>query len=401
MKRTTMKNAPNLPKLTGQGTDTATATTTQHHATHATAASPVVGDLRARLQGMKGNTITLPVCGRDVSFTLETVVPEMVEKATMVWGGNERDQELLTQSALDDLIPSFLSSGQQNPAFGRKVTGIIEVADGSRRRAAAIFTNSEYRVLVGELDEEQMAWLSQIGNDYRPTSAFERGKRYARRLVGEFGGNVSKLAEAEGISRKIIMRCIKTAELPREIIGLFSNPTELSARAGEALAKAYAAQPDAVFALAQHLLRRKKGGETFETDDVLNQLHSVAEKTDKPVARERVFGNGIKAKYKGDAVSFQLNNVPQTLIQKIEELLELHQAEQQKAVSEAVNSSFVEIDEVVKTIRTAAAGIRYEIPANEIQSLIPFARNTIRESENQAAAIERIASEITRRYVIE
>lgn len=396
MKRTTMKNAPNLPKISGQGADTVTAT--QHHATPA---SPVVGDLRARLQGMKGNTITLPVCGRDVSFTLETVVPEMVEKATMVWGGNERDQELLTQSALDDLIPSFLTSGQQNPAFGRKVTGIIEVADGSRRRAAAIFTSSEYRVLVGELDEEQMAWLSQIGNDYRPTSAYERGKRYARRLVGEFGGNVSKLAEAEGISRKIIMRCIKTAELPREIIGLFSNPTELSARAGESLAKAYAAQPDAVFALAQHLLRRKKGGEVLETDDVLNQLHAVAEKTDKPVARERVFGNGIKAKYKGDAVSFQLNNVPQALIQKIEELLELHQAEKQRAVSDAINSSFIEIDEVVKTIRTAATAINYsDMPANEIQSLIPFARNAIRENENQNAAIERIASEIARRYVI-
>lgn len=394
MKRTTMRNAPDLSKAASQ------ATTTPLAQSHTPPASPIVGDLKSRLQGMKGNSITLPVCGRDVAFTLETVPAERVEKATLVWGGNERDQQLLTQSALDDLIPSFLTSGQQNPAFGRRLNGLIEVADGSRRRQAAIYTSSEYRVLVGELDDAQMAWLSQIGNDYRPTSAYERGKRYARRLVGEFGGNVSKLAEAESISRKIIMRCIKTSELPREIIGLFSNPTELSARAGESLAKAYAVQPDSIFALAQHLLRRKKSGEAFDTDDILNQLHAVAENQDKPKARERVFGNGIKAKYKGDSVSFQLSNVPAALIQKIEDLLEHHQAEQQKAVGEAVNGTFVEMERVVTTIRTAAAGIRYDIPANEIQSLIPFARNAIQEQSDDNAAIECIASEIGRRYVI-
>lgn len=394
MKRTNMKNAPNLPKLSGQGADTATATQ------HTTPASPVVGDLRSRLQGMKGNAITLPVCGRDVAFTLETVPAERVEKATMVWAGNERDQHLLTQSALDDLIPSFLTSGQQNPAFGRRESGIIEVADGSRRRQAAIYTSSEYRILVGELDEEQMAWLSQIGNDYRPTSAYERGKRYGRRLVGEFGGNVSKLAEAENISRKIIMRCIKTSELPREIISLFSNPNELSARAGEALAKAYADEQEAVFALAQHLGRRKKSGETFETEDILAQLHDVAQKPAKPAARERVFGNGIKAKYKGDSVSFQLSNVPPALIQKIEELLEIHQEEQQKAVSEAVNNSFMEMDAVVNHIKAAAVACDYKMPTNEIQSLIPFARSVLNGSTNEAHSLRRIADEIVRRYVL-
>jgi ParB family chromosome partitioning protein len=37
---------------------------------------------------------------------------------------------------------------------------VIEIADGSRRRKAAILTESDYRVLVGELDDEQMAALS-------------------------------------------------------------------------------------------------------------------------------------------------------------------------------------------------------------------------------------------------
>lgn len=126
----------------------------------------------------------------------------LVESASRVWSGNERDQELLTEDALDDLIPSFLLTGQQTPAFGRRVSDVIEIADGSRRRKAAILTESDYRILVGELDDEQMAALSRLGNDYRPTSAYERGLRYTSRLQNEFAGNISALADAENISRK-------------------------------------------------------------------------------------------------------------------------------------------------------------------------------------------------------
>ncbi|EKC6562563.1 ParB/RepB/Spo0J family plasmid partition protein [Salmonella enterica] len=393
-----MKRAPvmkNAPKINFDSAPKATITAADNKPT-----APAVANLSERVRNMVGNHVTLPVCGRDVTFTLETVAAEMVERATMVWSGNERDQALLTQAALDDLIPSFLTSGQQNPAFGRKISGIIEVADGSRRRQTAIYTHSEYRILVGDLDDEQMAWLSTIGNNYRQTSAYERGKRYARRLKNEFGDNVSKLAEAENISRKIIMRCIKTAELPREIIALFSNPNELSARAGESLAKVYKGNEDAVLAFAQHLAKRQKGGESFETDEVLKQLHDVAEKPTKPATRERLFGKGIKAKYKGDSVSFQLNNVSPVVIQKIETLLKEYQEEQQKLVSEAVDDAFVEIDTVTNFIRAAATGIDYDIPANELQTMIPYSRTVLKEHINEADRIKRIADEITRRYII-
>lgn len=392
MKRTTMKNAPTLPKNTGEMKSSAPGTPKF--------TSPVVSDLNRLMNGMTGNTITLPVCGRDVKFVLETVPAHMVKKATMVWSGNERDQALLTQASLDDLIPSFLANGQQNPAFARKTNGVIEVADGSRRRQTAIVTSSEYRVLVGELDDEQMRWLSQIGNDYRPTSAYERGKRYARRLETEFAGNVSKLSEAEGIERKVIMRCVNTAKLPLEIISLFNNPNELSARAGESLAKSYAANEDAMFAFAQSLLRRKNSGESFDTDDLLEQLHKVTGAPAKPVARERLFGTGMKARYKGDAVTFQLNNVPAELVKRIEQMLEQHQANQQKAVHEVVDESMLELDAVVTCIRTAAAGIKYDISPNELQSMIPFARTVVKQETEEPARTEKIATEITRRYVL-
>lgn len=376
MKRTTMKNAPNLPKVAGQNSASATAPAPQH----AAPAAPVLGDLSRRLQGMKGNAITLPVCGRDVTFTLETVVPGMVEKATMVWAGNERDQSLLTQAALDDLIPSFLTSGQQNPAFGRKISGIIEIADGSRRRQTAIFTGSEYRVLVGELDDKQMAWLSEIGNDYRPTSAYERGKRYARRLENEFDGNISKLAEEEGIDRKIITRCVNAARLPREIIGLFAHPGELSARAGDALAKQYATNEDAMFSFALHLESRKKRGELFETEQLIQMLHNVVGKPPKQEIRERVFSKGAVAKYQGETIVLKLNQskLPDGLIAKIEALIEEHTGKAD-SVAEKVNAQLSSIEEAVQAMKAAAKKAGIELSEDNIKGHLPAAMKILND----------------------
>lgn len=272
-----MKRAPVIPKHTMK-------TSTEDSVQSPSPAAPMVDSLIARVGAMaRGNTISLPVCGREVKFTLETLRGNAVEEMSHVWSGNERDQELLTEDALDDLIPSFLLAGQQTPAFGRRVSGIIEVADGSRRRKAAILTSCEYRILVGELDDEQMSALSRLGNDYRPTSAYERGQRYAHRLETEFAGNISALADAENISRKIITRCLNTARLPRSVVALFSHPGELSARAGESLLKAFAGNEELLERQATELHDQKKAGVIFEADELISLLTSVLKKRHQSV----------------------------------------------------------------------------------------------------------------------
>ncbi len=292
-----------------------------------TSAAPVIDSLIARVSTMaKGNVITLPVCGRDVRFTLETIAADMVEKGTVIWAGNERDQELLTEEALDDLIPSFLISGQQNPAFGRKTSGKIEVADGSRRRMTAIITTSDYRILVGDLDDEQMDSLCKIGNDYRPTSAYERGKRYIQRLDKEFNGNISSLAESENISRKIITRCINTAGLPRDIIALFSHPGELSARAGDSMAKIFHKYPAAILEQSRILENRKFSGERLEADAVIKQLTESINK-DQPLSSssssKRQYTVGASSQYKGNKfiVSIDTTCINADVVEKIEAIL--------------------------------------------------------------------------------
>ncbi|MFP2241245.1 ParB/RepB/Spo0J family plasmid partition protein [Pseudescherichia vulneris] len=314
-----MKRAPIIPK------SSSTQLTTSQVAAPA---APMVDSLIARVGAMaKGNTVSLPVSGREVKFVLETITGNAVEKSTRVWAGNERDQEFLTEDALDDLIPSFLVNGQQNPAFGRKVGDCIEVADGSRRRMTAILTSSEYRVLVGDLDDEQMDSLCKLGNDYRPTSAYERGKRYSFRLDNEFKGNISALAEAENISRKIITRCISTSKLPREVIALFSHPGELSARAGENLNRLFNDNELLLQAKTRELTEKRKSGFMFESEDIIQALTDVL-KTSKgtpsgsPVKREYV--PGAIAQYKGNKVIFSLDRskIPQHCIDQMEEILE-------------------------------------------------------------------------------
>ncbi|EDT2962839.1 ParB/RepB/Spo0J family plasmid partition protein [Salmonella enterica subsp. enterica] len=315
-----MKRPPVIPKHTANSQPTEVVPSPAP-------AAPMVDSLIARVGAMaRGNSIALPVCGREVKFTLEVIPGNAVENTSRVWSGNERDQELLTEDALDDLIPSFLLAGQQTPAFGRRVSGVIEIADGSRRRKAAILTMSDYRILVGDLDDEQMAALSRLGNDYRPTSAYERGNRYANRLQNEFAGNVSALADAENISRKIISRCINTAKLPKSVVALFSHPGELSARSGETLLKAFTDKEEQLITRAEELHEQKKAGVIFEADEVISLLMTVLK--DTPAARvnpssRHQFAPGASALYKGDKVILNLDRtrLPTECIEKIEAIL--------------------------------------------------------------------------------
>lgn len=316
-----MKRAPILPKNM-VNTQPAEASTSH------VPAAPMVDSLIARVGAMaRGNAIILPVCGQEVKFTLEVIPGSQVEDSSRVWSGNERDQDLLTEDALDDLIPSFLLSGQQTPAFGRKVSGCIEITDGSRRRKAAILTSSDYRVLVGDLDDEQMAALSRLGNDYRPTSAYERGHRYAKRLQNEFAGNISALADAENISRKIITRCIYTAKLPKSVVALFSHPGELSARAGEALYKAFVDKEALLEKQAAELHEQKKVGAIFEAEEVITLLTAVLKNTSsakRTSSSRHEYAPGASAVYKGNKVIVNLDRtrLPADFIEKIETILQ-------------------------------------------------------------------------------
>ncbi len=125
-----MKRAPVIPKHTLN-------TQPVEDTSLSTPAAPMVDSLIARVGVMaRGNAITLPVCDRDVKFTLEVLRGDSGRRP-LGYGqvmNVTRSCLLRTHWMISSL---FLLTGQQTPAFGRRVSGVIEIADGSRRRKAA------------------------------------------------------------------------------------------------------------------------------------------------------------------------------------------------------------------------------------------------------------------------
>lgn len=307
-----MKHAP---KINLNNNELQTTTTTPPISRNTT---PTVANLSRRATNVApGNTITLSVLGRDVKLTCQKIDAQQVERKTMVYADNIRLQELLDEDSLADILPTMENSGQQFPGIGREFNDVIEIADGSRRRRAAILSKQDYIVLVGDLTDAEMSYLSETGNEHQKPSAYEIGTRYKRRLHREFCDNLTHLADDLGMDRKTVRNYIETASLPIEIIRCFKSPNDVSARAGVKLYKLYKQYEDAMLITASVLVKNKT---KLSTDEIFAKFEAMQPIAEKPT--ERVFRPGVVAKYKNNSVTFSLKNVSDEIIQKIEKILE-------------------------------------------------------------------------------
>lgn len=363
--------------------------------TSITPTAPAVSALQQRVKDMTGDSVTLHINGRDILFTMRVIPAEAVERSTMVYTGNERDQELLTEDSLADILPTFRTAGQQFPGIGTEINGVIVIADGSRRRAASILAGRSYRILVGELTEDEMKWLTKLGNDYTPPSAYERGKRFARLLKHNFNGNLSALAESEGVSRRVLSRYIKTATLPIEIIKAFAVPNDLSMKGGEVLAALLFDFREGLIDVAVDIAARRKNGEVIEADDVFNELKAVAERKPKKTATTREFGKGVKAVYKDGKMVVKLEGAPENLINEIERLLEKHERAQ---IASTIDLNLDALQSVLNLIKDAAKIRGVEVSKNEEKSLILDTRRIMNETENHHERINRIGLLISTKF---
>jgi len=204
-------------------------------------AGRVKRNIAAQLTNLQaGNTFTDTLYnGREVTFTARIIPADKVEGFTFVSAVNERDQHRLDENSLDDILPSIRKNGMTTWAVGRQSEiGPIEVADGSRRRMSCILSQRDYKILTADLTDDEMEMYSIMGNFHKQPSAIEKGRRY-RRLACKLGsGRKSEefLSEmGEKVSRRVITRCIKAAELPKVIVSLYHNINDLSADMAEAI----------------------------------------------------------------------------------------------------------------------------------------------------------------------
>ena len=297
-----------------------------------------VGQVRTRVQlnSIKAGSVDMPMPnGGTKPFKLVIIPAEHVEKKTMVSPLNERDQHLLTERALSDILPSVRQYGVSEPVMARDVNGVLEIAKGSRRRACAIHAGVDLPVLVGELTDEEVMALDRVSNYHLQPSPWERGRRY-KKLVDRCGSLRKAemyLADVgEKVSRRDISRCIATYLLPVEIIAAFDCPNDLSARAGEELGNLWAAGTDelreAWLALAGRFVAGEvEKDEEWDADQTAAAFKALRvggdkEAKAKPVKVVKSWGSGrIKLTHSGKKASIVITDVDQKVVDYVTRMI--------------------------------------------------------------------------------
>lgn len=166
--------------------------------------------------------------GAEARFTLTKILHDDIETQTFINEAvNGRDQAFLTEESVSD-IARTIRLQQFFPAIGREVEGRIEILDGSRRRAACLFNDAPFEVLVTR-DALSLADARQLAVDIQTAKEHtlrELGKRL--KLMYPESTNQSEIAAAEGLSAAKVTRAFQAATVPDEIIAVFPAVGELS-----------------------------------------------------------------------------------------------------------------------------------------------------------------------------
>ncbi|MEX1843474.1 ParB/RepB/Spo0J family partition protein [Enterobacter cloacae] len=185
-------------------------------------------DFIRSLETKEGEKVFTLKSGNQAKFTLSTILNGDIEEKTFVDPTvNGRDQRYVTPESVSD-ITRTINLQQFFPAIGRIVGDRIEVLDGSRRRAACIFSGVKFEILVTE-DEISLEDARQLAKDIqtaREHTLREIGQRY--QLMYANGLSKDEIARAEGVSPASVTRAFQAASVPTEMVALFPVIHELS-----------------------------------------------------------------------------------------------------------------------------------------------------------------------------
>lgn len=104
----------------------------------------------------------------------------------------------------------------------------IEVLDGSRRRAACIFNETKFEILVTK-DEISLADARQLAIDIQ-TAREHTLRELGKRFEVMYGKSMTKeeIARAENISKAKVTRAFQAAAVPDEMIAVFPVASDLA-----------------------------------------------------------------------------------------------------------------------------------------------------------------------------
>lgn len=166
--------------------------------------------------------------GTQARFVKTVVLSGEVESKTFVDASvNGRDQAMLTRESVSD-ISRTIKLQQFFPAIGREVNGRIEILDGTRRRAACIFNNVKFEILVTK-DDISLADVRQLAQDIQ-TAREHSLRELGKRLEVTYGTSMTKeeIALKENLSPAKVTRAFQAAAVPDEMVAVFPVINDIS-----------------------------------------------------------------------------------------------------------------------------------------------------------------------------
>lgn len=170
--------------------------------------------------------------GSTATFNEVTLTYEQVKLSTVVtFDVNGRDQSLLTRESLEDL--NSLEFQQFYPAVGREVDGLIDVLDGSRRRAWFLLQEGKitsFRILVTQddistADAKALAKQLQTAKEH---NLREIGLQCLTIKKADSEITQAEIAQRVGLSQAGVSKAIKAACIDERLVQVFPDSNALS-----------------------------------------------------------------------------------------------------------------------------------------------------------------------------
>ncbi|WP_176138866.1 ParB family protein [Escherichia coli] len=183
----------------------------------------------ARMLESDGDVKTFTLkSGKQAKFVKTVVLSGEIESKTFVDSSvNGRDQAMLSPESVSD-ISRTIKLQQFFPAIGREVNGRIEILDGTRRRAACIYNNVKFEILVTK-DDIELSDARQLAKDIQ-TAREHSLRELGKRLEVTYGTSMTKeeIAQAENLSPAKVTRAFQAAAVPDEMVAVFPVINDIS-----------------------------------------------------------------------------------------------------------------------------------------------------------------------------
>lgn len=170
--------------------------------------------------------------GRRIKFVSIYVTAEDLVDYTRIHPFNTRNQQVLTEEFVEDILPSIKVGGVTMPvkATRNSEDKSYEIFDGSRRRFAAIIAGKGLQIDYTDepLSELETIELSHITNLTKASSLHDQGRYYQSLLDADPLLSLNQLATREGVAASNISYAVYAfKKIPKEIYNIYPSKTEI------------------------------------------------------------------------------------------------------------------------------------------------------------------------------